>query len=261
MIRDRIAAVRYGRETYMRNAELYAFGRSTACGAWYIDTSRIVCRLYFVNRGSATVRIDENEWRLSEGNFYILPRSDRFAPIEAEDFDHTYFDFYSTRILRPDRITALALSACGAEHFLSFVNTLLASGAAGQEAMQSLLRGFLGAVEPFLPKDAFIEDAVIAEAVAHIHTSFATVSTRALAERAHLCESYFIRLFTEHVGLSPLAYIRARRVLHAKTLLARGLSVEAAAEACGYASPSALYKAVRAETGKAPSALKAKKRK
>ncbi|MBP3606546.1 MAG: AraC family transcriptional regulator, partial [Clostridia bacterium] len=41
----------------------------------------------------------------------------------------------------------------------------------------------------------------------------------------------------------------------------RGHSVEAAAEACGYASPSALYKAVRAETGKAPSALKAKKRK
>jgi AraC-like DNA-binding protein len=245
----------------MNNVTLYAFGRSTACGAWYIDTSRIVCRLYFVNRGSATVRIAENEWHLSEGHFYILPRSDRFVPTAAQDFDHTYFDFYSTRILRPDRIIEAALSQHGAAHFLSFVNTVLTFGEVKHEAMQSLLRGFLSHIEDALGTNAFIANEAVANAVAHIHTSFATVSTRELAERAHLCESYFIRLFTENVGLSPLGYIRARRVLHAKTLLARGLSVEAAAEACGYASPSALYKAVRAETGKAPSALKAKKRK
>ena len=69
--------------------------------------------------------------------------------------------------------------------------------------------------------------------------------------------SYFIRLFRESIGLSPSQYIRARRVLHAKRLLSEGVSVEDASEACGYQTPSALYKAVLAETGRSPSALRA----
>ncbi len=243
----------------MNTVTLYAFGRSTTRNAWYIDTSRIVSRLYFVNRGSATVRIAESEWQMREGHFYILPRIDDFAPIAAEDFDHTYFDFYSTRILRPDTIVEAALSQHGAAHFLAFVNTLLASDEARHEAMSSLLRGFLSQIEGSLLLGAFIENEAIARAVARIHADFSSVTTKSLAAEAHLCESYFIRLFREHIGLSPLQYIRARRVLHGKQLLGDGASVEAAAEACGYASASAFYKTVRAETKKAPSALKAKK--
>jgi len=246
----------------MYTLELYAFGRSTTCGEWYIDRSRIVSRLYFVNRGSARVRIDAKEWRLSEGNFYILPRSDRFMPIEAENFDHTYFDYYSSRMLRTDVVLMAPLSDLGASYFLNFVNSVLASDATEEkrETMQALLQAFLSHVESAFPKDSYVLNPVIEDALEYIHTDFATVSTGSLAERAHLCKSYFIRLFRAHIGLSPQQYIRARRVLYGEQLLSRGMSVEAAAEACGYASVSAFYKAVRAETQKAPSALKAEKK-
>ena len=243
----------------MNAAELYAFGRSTSQGKWYIDTSRIVGRLYFVNRGCASVQMASEIRELKEGHFYILPRCSGFSPIDAKDFDHTYFDYYSPRILRPDRMASGSLSLLGASHFLRFVNTLLESGSGGtmHETMQALLQGFLCQAEEKLIDDSFIVTETVASAVEHIHAHFATVSTKELSDRAHLCESYFIRLFRESIGLSPSQYIRARRVLHAKRLLSEGVSVEDASEACGYQTPSALYKAVLAETGRSPSALRA----
>ena len=39
----------------MKEVELYAFGRTTVEGQWEIDQSRIVNRLYHVNRGSAVI--------------------------------------------------------------------------------------------------------------------------------------------------------------------------------------------------------------
>ena len=242
----------------MNSVVLYAFGRAATKGEWYIDQSRIVSRLYFVNRGNAILRTAGGEERLTEGHFYILPRSDHFAPIATECFDHTYFDYYSTRILRPDRIIAFPLSRFGAEHFLRFINALLSEGTQEKthRSVQALVQGFLALAEDALPHAAFIESIAVARAVERIQKDFSFVSTRELAAEAHLDESYFIRLFKESVGLSPLQYIRARRVLHGRQLLESGYSVEAAAEACGYITPSAFYKAVRAETKKSPSALK-----
>lgn len=247
----------------MSNALLYAFGRRMTNGAWFIDRSRIVNRLYFVNRGRAVVRIGGKEWELREGYFYILPRSDGFTPVSSENFDHTYFDYYSPRILRADQITEEALERHGAAHFLSFINALIATEEEQtlHQTMQPFLEAFLSYASSTFLADRYIKNEAIASAVSYIHESFATVTTRELAERAHLNESYFIRLFRACTGLSPLAYVRARRVLHGKHLLSMGASVEAAAEACGYGSPSAFYKAVRAETKKAPSSLKEKKRK
>ncbi len=246
----------------MNTVELYAFGRRVTQGEWYIDRSRIVNRLYFVNRGSATVRIGARVWRLTEGHFYVLPRSDHFAPMAALEFDHTYFDYYGSRILRSDMIFEGSLSDLGAEHFLAFVNTVLAADSpkATDEIMQPLLQAFLSHIAHVFPQSFYIMNAAIASAVVWICTEFASVSTRELAARAHLSESYFIRLFRENIGLSPLEYIRARRVLYGEQLLSKGISVEEAAEACGYASVSAFYKAVRAETGQAPSALKTGKK-
>ena len=245
----------------MNTIELYAFGRKVTQDEWYIDRSRIVNRLYFVNSGSATVRIGAKEWVLTEGHFYVLPRSESFVPMAALEFDHTYFDYYSSRILRSDMIFEGALSSLGAAHFLSFVNALLVSDPpppAMQEIMQLLLQAFLSCADGTFPKNFYIANEVIAGAVDCIHKDFAFVSTKDLAVRAHLSKSYFIRLFRECIGLSPLEYIRARRVLYGEQLLLRGLSVEETAEACGYASVSAFYKAVRAETGQAPSAFRAK---
>jgi AraC-like DNA-binding protein len=239
----------------MHTAELYAFGRSTANGKWYIDKSRLVNRLYFVNRGSATVRIAQRDFFLTEGKLYILPRSHSFSPLEARDFDHTYFDYYSPHILPPDRILCAALSAHGAVHFLHFVNALLEGGTGSREVMQPLLEAFLCHWSAVMPSASMGVSAAVLSAVEYIDGHLATVTTRELAERAHLCESYFIRLFRAGIGLSPLQYVRARRVLYAKGLLSSGSSVEAAAEACGYLSPSALYKAIRAETGRSPSEI------
>jgi mannose-6-phosphate isomerase-like protein (cupin superfamily) len=101
----------------MQDIHLYAYGRSTVNGFWQIDPSRIVSRLYFVNAGEAKIVSASREYKLTQGSAYIIPQSKSFRPVDSVGFDHTYFDFYSTRILRPDRIVSVSGDVLGAASF------------------------------------------------------------------------------------------------------------------------------------------------
>jgi AraC-like DNA-binding protein len=66
-----------------------------------------------------------------------------------------------------------------------------------------------------------------------------------LAARAHLSPSQFAQRCIERWGLSPLAWVRERRLAQARRLRSQGLPVAEVAWRCGYRSPSALTAALR----------------
>lgn len=242
----------------MNGINLHLYGRKTMQGPWLTDKSRAVNRLYFVNSGSAVVRNAGVEKRLTSGNFYIIPQCHDFSPIFADGFDHTYFDYSSSRLLTPNQIVEINASVLSAQHFFAFINSLVddTDVKVSRSAMQALLAGFLAAIEDAGVPMPYSKNAVIAEAAEIIHRRFESVTTADLARHFNFNESYFIRLFRKTLGISPMKYIRACRVMHGGELLRSGMSVEDAALKCGFSSGSAFYKAVKAELGKAPSDLK-----
>jgi AraC-like DNA-binding protein len=241
----------------MKEATLYAYGRSTVNGKWEIDRSRIVNRLYFVNGGTATIGSGRGEYALTAGKAYIIPACKNFSPLSAAHFDHTFFDFYTARILHPEHIVEIDGGARGVSEFFALVNALTEGESIKEKntAMEDFLCGFLALINDACAPLPYLENDRLTRAIRIIHDEYPTVTTAALAKRLALNESFFIRSFTAAVGLSPMKYIRAIRISYGKALMQGGISVAEAAEKCGYSSPSAFYNAVKAELGVSPSQL------
>jgi AraC family transcriptional regulator, regulatory protein of adaptative response / methylated-DNA-[protein]-cysteine methyltransferase len=78
-----------------------------------------------------------------------------------------------------------------------------------------------------------------------------------LAQRVSLSPSHLQRLFKRHTGLSPKAYLDARRFQHLKEALRTEDGVSAAIYAAGYQAPSRAYEKTRARLGMTPSVYRA----
>lgn len=239
----------------MKELSLYTCGRCVVNGQWQIDSSRILNRLYYVNSGSATIFNGISEHRLTSGRFYIIPQCKSFQPIEAVGFDHTYFDFYSSRIFRPNKIIDLEGSILDASSFFKHVNSFI-NKENGKTIAEHYLSGFLALIEAEYDSLYYISDSSITRALNLIHSEYKSVTTKDLAKMLNLNESYFIRLFTSTMGTSPMKYIRAVKVAHAKEFIRNGESITKTAELCGYASPASFYNAVKSELGISPSEFK-----
>ena len=242
----------------MKNINLYAFGRCTVNGAWDFDRSRVLNRLYYVNSGCAVIHNGTNEYQLTVGKFYIIPQCKAFHPIDATDFDHTYFDFYSSKIFCPNKIIEFDGDVLRASSFFEHINSFVNNNENIKPIMEEYLSGFLSLIESKYKELYYISESSLTYALNIIPEEYASITTDSLAKRVNLNKSYFIRLFSSAMGLSPMKYIRAVRVSHGKELIQNGESISNAAELCGYSSPSAFYNAVKSELGVSPSDFKNK---
>ncbi len=240
----------------MKNINLYTFGRCTVNGAWDFDRSRILNRLYYVNSGSAIIHNGINEHRLTAGNFYIIPQCKTFRPVNANEFDHTYFDFYSSKVFHPNKIVEFDGSVICASSFFEHLNSFIRTKENIKPIAEQYLSGFLSLIESEYKELYFISESSLTCALNIIHDEYASITTDTLAKRVNINKSYFIRLFSSAMGISPMKYIRAVKVSRGKELIQNGESISMAAELCGYSSPTAFYNAVKAELGISPSDFK-----
>ncbi|MBR6603345.1 MAG: helix-turn-helix transcriptional regulator [Clostridia bacterium] len=242
----------------MKNISIYAYGRKTVNGAWWINQNHIVNRLYYVNSGTALISNSSFEFELTAGKIYIIPGCRTFCPLNAWNFNHTFFDFFHSRIFQTNKIIEIDEVITKSKSFFDYINFQIENDKEMKirEAMEPLLSGYFSLLEKQGFELPFITNEIIIKALQHIHTEPADVCTRSLAQRLNIDESYFIRLFSSVVELTPMKYIRAYRVSKAKELIQNGESVAEAAEKCGYASPSSFYNAVKAELNMSPSELK-----
>jgi transcriptional regulator GlxA family with amidase domain len=74
-----------------------------------------------------------------------------------------------------------------------------------------------------------------------------------MAAVGHVTERHLLRLFLRHAGVSPLNYLRAIRLVHARQSLEHGASVARAAEVAGFNSSLQLRRAWNRQWGGSPS--------
>lgn len=238
---------------------LYSYGRRLMQQTWGIDLTYPVNRLYYVNSGSAVIHLAHRAYPMRAGMIYIFPQTPDFHATDAVDFDHTYFNYFNSRILRYGSVTEIDGRENGSDLFFAWANELIMRDPRQERShafLEPLLKSYLLALETYGTAFPYITNEVVAEAAAMINQDAPHLTTALLAQRLNLNESYLIRLFRTAVGVSPMKYIRSRRALYGKELILRGESVTAAAEQCGYGSIGAFCRVFRAEFGYPPTALK-----
>ncbi|OKI15984.1 helix-turn-helix domain-containing protein [Streptomyces sp. CB03911] len=83
------------------------------------------------------------------------------------------------------------------------------------------------------------------------------LSAPALAQRMHLSERHFARVFRQETGTSPASYVEAARVEAVRRLLeSTDQPLEQVAAACGIGSVETLHRALRKQTGTSPAAYR-----
>ena len=247
----------------MQNINLYAYGRATVNNAWPTMQNLIVNRLYYVNSGSALIHNANREQTLVKGRIYIIPQCHNFKPLDAFSFDHTFFDYFSLRVLDPNKIIEIDASVFALDRFFDYINKLIEQDPEqnNHKAIEQILTGILSVIDRQYTPLIHITNTTVMRAIDIIYESYANITTKALAQRLNINESHFIRLFHSTMGISPMKYIRACRVLNGKELIYGGASVAEAAEKCGYSSQSSFYKAVKMCLSQSPSDFKKQKNK
>jgi transcriptional regulator GlxA family with amidase domain len=74
----------------------------------------------------------------------------------------------------------------------------------------------------------------------------------AMATAGHVTERHLLRLFVRHAGVSPLQFLRVRRLERARHLIERGASVAHAAQVSGFRSALHLRRAWNTQWGGSP---------
>ncbi len=221
----------------------------------YDGETHFLCRIYYVNSGSAVIQYEKKQYTLTQGNIYIMPQSDVFRRVQAQNFDHTFFSFTCTPFLQSDAFVEIPGTFCALNEFFQFVNSSLEKGTVNKESKMRLLNTLLCILDSNMALP-YIRESMINNALDIIRKETDTITTTALAERLHVTEGYFIHLFTRTVGVPPMKYIRRLRLAEAESNLKKGMRVAEAAEKCGYKNPTAFWKAIRREFGCSPSSLK-----
>jgi AraC family transcriptional regulator len=93
----------------------------------------------------------------------------------------------------------------------------------------------------------------VTRALAYIQAHWSEDFTLAdLAQAAEVSSFHLIRIFRQHVGVTPSAYRRALRVRAAQSLLKAGWKPAAAAAECGFCDQSHLNRHFKLITGVTP---------
>lgn len=229
-------------------------GKATHNGDWnWKNVNSPFMRLYYVTRGSAELLLPDGNFSLTSGKMYCIPAFVTHSCICDSAFDHYYVHIYFElgNDISPTDTLNLPFEVSGNEYDLNLFErlhllnpdiklkksdpsfydnekTLLQNIESYQKRdlcdkieSQGLVYQVLSRFIKYSQIKCEYRDTRIQHVLNYINDHLGDrISTDILAKIACLSKEYFIRLFKEEVGITPIKYINKKKVEKGQLLLA-----------------------------------------
>lgn len=257
-------------------------------GDWNFENiSSPFLRIYLVLKGEGTVYMNNTSHQLTPGHLYLIPPFCTHTDSSQGIFYHYYAHVYETMVDRkyslfehftfPFEVEATPLDELLMKHLVE-INAhrkLLYSDPHKYDNSKMLMQmisqndsvHYAGFVETrgillqlfsrFLQKAVVTtktSDKRLLQATKYIRENMGKdISVSRLASLCCMNVDYFIRLFRKDMGMTPLNYIRQKKIERAQTLfIFEDLSVEEVAYTLGYANISYFIRLFKEKVGQTP---------
>jgi len=239
-------------------------GRCRVGEGWNTTASGGMNRLYYINGGIGGYIKNGERIPFEVGKLYLIPYYANIITYTSltDNLDHTFAAFFSTHPILSTEVmmidpaaTAKIESALSA--FCEFCKLNYLKRTAPKPYPHEDELRFLRAIIAYLTdkllsahNDSIIEDSTVISALNMMNEGMSerlTVSD--IAAKHGMTPNGFIKRFSRCVGETPYSYMKSLKIRTALMLREEGMTLEQAAEACGYSEASALLHAISSAKG------------
>ncbi len=211
----------------------YYHGGLTSCTpSWKaIDTVCAYSKFYYITAGECAIDISGTCYHGKAGDMFLIPSGVKHSFYHINDNLITHywyhFDFKSTDHCFVKMLKLPYMASIGSDDeitgsFNRIFHSAYKSDLPSQLRCKSEILKMLSVYMEITNKNAAIENVSVSinGILGYINDNLdKCISLHTLAERACLHPNYFIRIFKENIGISPIKYINKQRLEHAETLL------------------------------------------
>lgn len=204
-------------------------------------------KFYFITKGKCEIQIKDRKFIAKAGDWFYIPANTMhgYSVINGETFEKfwMHFDIYPSNEIFSSLNLPPMINVSGNRDvyrlFRKFRDTYDSNTLCDQIELKSVLIGLLGQyIRIALPDGVIvknIEDKRINQIIKYINNNLASSLTLTeLAGKFHLHPNHFIRFFKSKTGVTPVRYIKTKRMETAKYLLDNtNLSITEIAEKIG----------------------------
>lgn len=227
---------------------------------WKLDNPN-VNRLYYIISGNGYYEYQGERIYFKPGYVYIIPSRTEYVPGWDKEigFEHLYFDFLSVKIFDFDAPVQIKPE----DNILAFLNAFIEFFKKCNQGVFDKFKfgkditnmfSFLMYQIEKMYDIQYVRDKRIVKILDYIHKNYSdSLSVQKMADYMYLNKSYFTKIFTAGVGMSPHEYLINYRIVKGLELIKKGVSVQEAAMKVGYKTVNSFSAAVKKHTGDSPS--------
>ena len=237
-----------------KNAEKWRFNNSNES------------RLHYIINGKGYYMLNGEKVFFKSGHIYIIPSSFDYVTgyDEKVGFKHMYFDFVSSKLFGFSE--PMCIDATEYESIYGIIDMLLKFFADCDKKIYDKYKKKLHITRIFTFLMELIDDCYgvsyaaderIEKILRYIHENYAyDITVDDMANHLYLNKSYFSKMFTEKVKMSPHEYLISYRIARGIEMLKKGYKVGEVAERVGYKNANSFSTAVKKYTGISPKGIK-----
>lgn len=229
-------------------------------------------KFYLICDGEGWLKIGDSEFRPKPGQWFLMPHGVKQSYSYTSGPRYTkYWCHFTARIGDRNLFdliqTPLYVDTKNDSEAIRLFRELLDSDAAASISGPLLVKSaMLRLVAYYIEHAVSFEDSLhrstepepLEQVISYIQSSYRhNLTITDLAEKAHLHPNYFIRVFKRQFGISPIQYIKKRRLEEAKLLLVTtNLPLSEIGDRIGISDISYLSRIFKESTGFSPTAYR-----